>query len=81
MQVEWGKRTNLQIDKNHVNGMQSRGKIVMTNHGFIEDTDKDKNTYKKEHADEWSKILGGGKFEIVEDNEDVTPVLFDSQDI
>ena len=36
MQVEWGKRTNLQIDKNHVNGMQSRGKIVMTNHGFIQ---------------------------------------------
>ena len=47
-QVEWGKRTNLQIDKNHVNGMQSRGKIVMTNHGFIEDTDKDKNAYKKD---------------------------------
>jgi hypothetical protein len=80
-QVEWGKRTNLQIDKNHVNGMQSRGKIVMTNHGFIEDTDKDKNAYKKDHADEWSKILGGGQFEIVEDQEDVTPVLFDSQDL
>ena len=57
-QVEWGKRTNLQIDKNHVNGMQSRGKIVMTNHGFITDTDKDKNAYKKEHSDEWTKILG-----------------------
>ena len=81
MQVEWGKRTNLQIDKNHVNGMQSRGKIVMTNHGFIQDTDKDKNEYKKVHADEWSKILGGGTFKIVEDQEDVTPVLYDSQDL
>ena len=81
MQVEWGKRTNLQIDKNHVNGMQSRGKIVMTNHGFIQDTDKDKNAYKKEHADEWSKILGGGQFKIVEDEEDVTPVLYDTQDL
>ena len=80
-QVEWGKRTNLQIDKNHVNGMQSRGKIVMTNHGFITDTDKDKNVYKKEHSDEWTKILGGGTFKIVEDQEDVTPVLFDEQDI
>jgi hypothetical protein len=80
-QVEWGKRTNLQIDKNHVNGIQSRGKIVMTTHGFIEDTDKDKNAYKKDHADEWSKILGGGTFEIVEDDDDVTPVLFDQADI
>jgi hypothetical protein len=81
MQVEWGKRTNLQIDKNHVNGMQSRGKIVMTNHGFIQDTDKDKNEYKKSHADEWSKILGGGQFKIVEDQEDTTPVLYDVQDL
>jgi len=48
---------------------------------FITDTDKDKNAYKKEHADEWSKILGGGQFEIVEDQEDVTPVLFDEKDI
>ena len=56
-------------------------KIVMTNHGFITDTDKDKNAYKKEHADEWSKILGGGTFTIQEDEEDHTPVLFDSQDI
>jgi hypothetical protein len=81
MQVEWGKRTNLQIDKNHVNGMQSRGKIVMTNHGFIQDTDKDKNEYKKAHADEWSKILGGGQFKIVEDQEDTTPVLYDVEDL
>ena len=53
----------------------------MTNHGFIQDTDKDKNNYKKEHSSEWSKILGGGTFEIVEDTEDVTPVLFDTQDL
>ena len=53
----------------------------MTSHGFIEDTDKDKNAYKKEHQDEWSKILGGGTFQIVEEDEDVTPVLFDEQDL
>ena len=35
----------------------------------------------KNHADEWSKILGGGTFKIVEDQEDVTPVLYDSQDL
>jgi hypothetical protein len=53
----------------------------MTSHGFIQDNDKDKNAYKKEHADEWSKILGGGKFNIVEDEEDVTPVVYDVQDL
>ena len=61
--------------------MQSRGKIVMTTHGFIEDTEKDKNAYKKEHQDEWSKILGGGTFSIVEDEEDHTPVLYDVEDL
>jgi hypothetical protein len=53
----------------------------MTSHGFIEDTDKDKNAYKKAHADEWSRILGGGTFKIVEDDEDVTPVLYDTADL
>ena len=36
-QVEFAKRTNLQIDKNHVNGVTTRGRIVMTPHGFIND--------------------------------------------
>ena len=33
---------------------------------------KIKSNYKKEHSDEWTKILGGGTFKIVEDQEDVT---------
>ena len=49
----------------------------MTSHGFIQDTDKDKNAYKTAHSDEWSKILGGGTFTIVEDQEDVTPIQYD----
>ena len=77
-QIEWGKRTNLQIEKNHVNGVQSRGKIVMTPHGFIEDTDKDKKAYKDQFADEWSKALGGGTFQMVEEAEDTTPVQIDN---
>jgi len=53
----------------------------MTTHGFIEDSDKDKNQYKKDHSEEWAKILGGGKFTIVEDEEDVSPVLYDVEDL
>jgi hypothetical protein len=64
-QVEFAKRTNLQIDKNHINGITTRGKIIMTPHGFILDEDKDLKNYKAAHAAEWAAILGGGDFEIV----------------
>ena len=66
-QVEFAKRTNLQIDKNHINGITTKGKIIMTPHGFISDTDKDLKAYKDDHAKEWSAILGGGNFDIVEE--------------
>jgi len=75
-QVEFAKRTNLQIDKNHINGVQSRGKIIMTPHGFITDNDKELKTYKDAHASEWMKILGGMDFDIFEENDS-----FESQNI
>ena len=69
-QVEFAKRTNLQIDKNHVNGVTTRGKIVMTPHGFINDDPKELQTYKTQYAAEWSQILGGMDFKVVEENEE-----------
>jgi hypothetical protein len=72
-QVEFAKRTNLQIDKNHINGITTRGKIIMTPHGFIEDTDKDLKGYKDAHAEEWKAILGGGNFDIVEELDTIEP--------
>jgi hypothetical protein len=72
-QVEFAKRTNLQIDKNHINGITTRGKIIMTPHGFIEDTDKELKKYKDDHATEWSAILGGGDFAIVEEVDTFEP--------
>ena len=70
-QVEFAKRTNLQIDKKHINGITTRGKIIMTPHGFIEDTDKDLKKYKDDHTKEWSKILGGGDFKVIEEQDSV----------
>ena len=67
-QVEFAKRVNLQIDKNHINGMTTRGKIIMTPHGFINDDEKELKDYKSSHAEEWSKILGGTDFDVVEEN-------------
>ena len=80
-QVEFAKRTNLQIDKNHINGLTTRGKIIMTPHGFIEDTEKDLKKYKDDHTAEWSKILGGGDFDIIEEvyEEPVTQVFVEQE--
>ena len=74
-QVEFAKRTNIQIDKNHINGVTTRGKIIMTPHGFIEDTEKALKNYKETHADAWKSILGGVDFNVVEEDqqyEDIT---------
>ena len=80
-QVEFAKRTNLQIDKNHINGITTRGKIIMTPHGFIEDTEKDLKKYKDDHTAEWSKILGGGDFDIIEEvYEEPSPEMFTEQE-
>ena len=72
-QVEFAKRTNLQIDKNHINGITTKGKIIMTPHGFINDTDKSLKDYKDAHAKEWAHILGGGDFQIVEEVDHYEP--------
>ena len=72
-QVEFAKRTNLQIDKNHVNGVTTRGKIIMTPHGFINDDEKELKAYKNQYASEWSKILGGLDFDIIEEKEEPQP--------
>jgi hypothetical protein len=69
--VEWAKKVKVAVEKNHINGITSTGKIVVTPHGFISETKKDMDNYKKAHQDEWCKILGAGPFEVVtEGNED-----------
>lgn len=68
-QVEFAKRVNLQIDKNHINGVTTRGKIVMTPHGFINDDDKELKSYKDQNSQAWKDILGGTDFQIVEEEQ------------
>jgi len=74
-QVEFAKKTNVQIEKNHIGGVQSRGKIVMTSHGFINDDKKDIDKYKNDHKDRWFQLLGSDKFDLIEegDNEEDKP--------
>lgn len=65
--VDWGLRTKIACSKNHINGITTKGTIVSTVHGFIEDNDSAKNKYKKEHKHEWTAILGDDNFKDIED--------------
>ena len=73
-QVEFAKRVNIQIDKNHINGVTTRGKIVMTPHGFINDNDRELKCYKDDRKDDWAAILGGGDFRVVEEDQAYTDI-------
>ena len=68
-QVEFAKRTNIQVEKNHISGVTSRGKIVMTQHGFIEDTPKAVEAYKNAHKDHWLNLLGSIDFDLIEEGD------------
>jgi RecA/RadA recombinase len=65
-EVEFGKRTKVQIEKNHISGITTSAKVIATPHGFIKDDKKAIDKYKKEHAHEWATVLGDGDFDIVE---------------
>jgi hypothetical protein len=69
--VEFAKRTKVQVEKNHINGITTTGRIIMTPHGFIENDPKAINDYKAEHSHEWLKLLGDGEgsIEITEEPE------------
>lgn len=73
--VEFAKRTKISCDKNHVNDVTSAGKVIMTAHGFIDDTKQAIDAYKKVHSKDWLKTLGTSDFDVVietdEDNKDI----------
>ena len=81
MQVEFAKRTNIQVEKNHISGVQSRGRIVMTQHGFIPDEKRAIDKYKDEHKDHWLKLVGSVDFDLIEEGdleeENISPNLLD----
>ena len=67
--VEFAKRTKISADKNHVTGVQTKGTVVMTVRGFIEDDKKAIDEYKKEHSKSWLQILGSTDFDVVGEDE------------
>ena len=68
-EYEFAKRTKVQIEKNHIDGIQSRGAIIMTSHGFIADDKKAIDKYKDQHKEHWLKLLGSIDFSLVEEGD------------
>jgi hypothetical protein len=68
-QVEFAKRTNIQVEKNHISGVTTRGRVVMTQHGFIDDTPKAIEKYKNDHKDRWLSLLGSTDFDLIEEGD------------
>jgi hypothetical protein len=66
--VEFALRTKIACDKNHINGITTKGTIISTTHGFIKDDPNAVKKYKEEHSHEWVDILGKGSYIIQEDN-------------
>lgn len=66
--VEFAKRTKIAIDKIHTGiGVATQSTVIVTPHGFIEDTDVEINNYKKQYSNTWFED-GGDGIQIVEDS-------------
>ena len=68
-EFEWGKRSAISVDKNHIGNVTSKGKIIMTPTGFIDADEKAVEKYKAAHKDEWAAQLGSKEFKMVEEEE------------
>lgn len=68
-EFEFAKRTKVQVEKNHINGIQSRGGIIMTPHGFIQDDKKAIDEYKEKYKSTWIPVLGSTDFTVYEEPE------------
>lgn len=67
--VTFAKRTKIAVDKNHITNATTEGRIIMTTHGFIEDTPYAVEKYKKAHRHEWIDTLGEGEVEVIQEQD------------
>jgi hypothetical protein len=78
--VQFAKRTKISCDKNHVTGVETEGKIIMTAHGFIADDKKAIDKYKKDYSAEWLSVLGTTDFDLIEEAAEDTRDIFDASE-
>lgn len=83
----FANRVSVAIEKNHINGISTGGKIIVTPHGYILDDKKEIDKYKKENIDYFSSILGDSltendfniEIEQSEENFDLTEYMEDNK--
>ena len=78
-EFEFGLRTRVNCDKNHVTGVTAKGQIISTAHGFIKNTPTEIKKYKDKYKDEWSNLLGEGNYDIIEEEIDVIDGLDETE--
>lgn len=66
-QIEYAKLVNLQIEKNHISGISSKGKLAITTGGTIGSDTASIDKYKKDNRKKWSEYLGSDDFEDVQE--------------
>jgi hypothetical protein len=75
-EISFGRRVNISVVKNHINGIDTKAKIIVTPHGYILDTKEGLEDYKKNNLEYFSQILGEavteGSFEVSIDEEEDT---------
>jgi hypothetical protein len=57
-EITWGSRVKIQLEKNHVNGISTTGKIIVTPTGYILDNEKSIKEYQTQNLDYFVKLLG-----------------------
>ena len=69
-EITFASRVNVKAEKNHVNGVSTGGKIIVTPTGYILDDKKELEQYKKDHMEYFYNALGDGDGDIktVEEN-------------
>lgn len=76
--VTYASRTKVNIEKNHVNGISTSGKIIATPHGYVMDSPSNAvaKAYFKDNAEYFMGMLGAGDGEVI----DLSEILLVSED-
>ena len=68
-EIIFGKRTKVKLTKYHGSDVTTDGKIILTEHGFIEDDKMAIKEYTKKHSKNWVKTFGSDDFDIVDEDD------------
>jgi len=76
-EVMFGTRVKVQVEKNHINGISTTSKIIVTPTGYIKDDKKEIDLYKKANMNYFMDLLGenGGDFDTVIEDADEPDVI------